>query len=140
MYQNTKGMAETAARAMAEDGVEGIRMHDVSRSHPSYILADAWRSKALLLGSATYNVHLFPPMQNLVSLFGHKKMKDRTVGIVGSCGWSGGAVKELRALAEENRWTVVDPVVETMGAPSGESLAACAELGRNMAAALKTAD
>lgn len=75
MYQNTKTMAEAVARAMAEEGVGDIRLHDVSRSHPSYILADAWTSRALLLGSATYNVHLFPPMQNLVSLFGHKKMR-----------------------------------------------------------------
>jgi flavorubredoxin len=140
MYQNTKTMAEAVARAMAEGGVGEITLHDVSRVHPSYILADAWKSRALLLGSATYNVHLFPPMQNLVNLFSHKKMKDRLVGIFGSCGWSGGAVKELRSVADENRWTVIDPVIETMGAPFDESLAACAELGRNMAAALKTED
>ena len=36
-------MAEAAARSLAREGVEQVRVHDVSRTHPSYLIADAWR-------------------------------------------------------------------------------------------------
>jgi flavorubredoxin len=135
MYQNTKRMAESVAEGCAEAGVWPIALHDVSRTHPSYILADLWRYGALALGSPTYNTELFPAMAHLVRLIRNKRMSNRVLGVFGSCGWSGGAIAELRELGGDPGWRLVEPVVEARGAPGARELEQCRQLGRELAAA-----
>jgi flavorubredoxin len=139
MYANTQKMAEAVARALAEGGIREIRIHNVSRSHLSYMLTDAWRFNGLILGSCTYEAALFPPMKHLVDTLEEKAMaKNRALGLFGSYGWSGGAVKQLREFAQRGNWQVIEPVVEAKGAPSAEALTQCALLGRNMAKELNS--
>ncbi len=89
MYGNTLKMAEAVARGLASEGAKTIRMHDVSRTSPSYIIRDAWQYKGIILGSCTYEMGLFPPMRYLVELLEEKGLKDRKLGIFGSYGWTG---------------------------------------------------
>lgn len=133
MYGNTQIMMESIARSLAEQGVERIRIHNISRSHISFVLTDIWRFKGLVLGSCTYNTKLFPPMEQLISILENDRLKNRIMGIFGSYCWSGGAVKALRDFAERFKNTLVEPVVETKYSPSVEDLEACIELGRNLA-------
>jgi flavorubredoxin len=138
MYANTQRMAETVARAMAETGVQEIRLHHASTSHLSYILADAWRFKGLALGSCTYDNKLFPPLRLLVDFLKDKGVaQNRCLGIFGSYGWSGGAVKEIQDFASQGNWTVVEPVVQVKGAPTQEILEQCFVLGKNLAEMIK---
>ena len=135
MYQNTKRMAESVAEGCADAGVGRISLHDVSRTHPSYILADLWRCGALALGSPTYNTELFPAMAHLVRLVRNKRMGSRVLGVFGSYGWSGGAMAELRVLGGDPGWRLIEPVVEARGAPGEQDLEQCRRLGRELAAA-----
>ena len=135
MYQNTKRMAESVAEGCADAGVWRIALHDVSRTHPSFILADLWRYGALALGSPTYNTELFPAMAHLVRLIRNKRMGNRALGVFGSFGWSGGAMAQLRELGEDPGWRLVEPAVEARGAPSDQDLERCRALGRELAAA-----
>ncbi len=135
MYRNTRKMAEAVARGAAESGLTTVRVHDVSRTHPSYVLRDAWNYRALALGAPTYDTGLFPAMDRLVRLFEEKKIANRQVGIFGTYGWSGGGVKALQAFAEQSQVTLVEPVVEACCAPSDDDLQQCVELGRRLAAA-----
>jgi flavorubredoxin len=139
MYANTQRMAETVARAIAEAGVQEIRLHHASTSHLSYILTDAWRFKGLALGSCTYDNRLFPPLRLLVDFLKDKGVaQNRRLGIFGSYGWSGGAVKEIQDFATQGNWTVVEPTVQVKGAPTQETLEQCYLLGKNLAEAIKS--
>jgi flavorubredoxin len=138
MYGNTQRMAEAIGRALAEAGVETIRVHDVSRVHASYIIRDAWRYSGLLIGAPTYNTGVFPPMDALLRELAILKMSGRHIGVFGSQGWSGGGVKGMQEFAASGGdWNLVEPVVEANGAPNDEDLQRCAELGRNMAEVVK---
>jgi flavorubredoxin len=136
MYQNTKRMAEGVAEGLAAAGVGRIAIHDVSRTHPAVILADLWRYGALALGSPTYNTEAFPAVATLVRLVRNKRMRNRLLGVFGSCGWSGGAVAELRALGDDPGWRLVEPTLEVRGGPTPGDLERCRGLGRALAAAL----
>jgi flavorubredoxin len=136
MYRNTKRMAECVAEGLAESGVTSVALHDVSRSHPSFILADIWRYAAVAVGAPTYNTGVFPAMGHLLSLVRDKGIVGRTLGLFGSFGWSGGGMAALRDFATQTGWPVVEPVVETRGAPGAGALDECRRLGRNLAAAL----
>ena len=136
MYGNTQIMMESIARSLAEQGVDRIRIHNISRSHISYILTDIWRFKGLVLGSCTYNTKLFPPMEQLISILENDRLKNRVMGIFGSYCWSGGAVKTLREFADRFKNTLVEPVIEVKYSPTEKDLEACAEPGKNLAAKL----
>jgi flavorubredoxin len=136
MYGNTQKMAEAVARALAREGVERIRLHNISKSHLSFVLTDVWRFRGLILGSCTYNTRLFPLMEMLVHTLENDNLKNRVLGVFGSYSWSGGAVKELKTFAEKGGSLFLQPVVEIRHSPALEDYEQLRALGRNMAAAL----
>lgn len=133
MYGNTERMMETLAQALNGEGVEDIRIHDVARTHLSYLVRDVWRAQAVVLGTPTYDVGVFPFMNHLIRLLEDKKLSNRILGMFGSYGWSGGGVKGLRRFAEDVGWEVIEPVVEARFSPKGPDLEGCLELARNVA-------
>jgi flavorubredoxin len=137
MYGNTQKMAEQVARAAAEEGIEKIRVHNLSRTHVSYVIADIWRYKALAIGSPTYNTKAFPLMQSLLEHLENKKLKNHVVGIFGTYGWSKGAVARMMQLADSPGWELVEPIIESNCSPDDNEAQDCAELGRNLAAVIK---
>lgn len=137
MYGNTRRMTEVIARSLADEGVEKVRVHDISREHISYVLVDIWRYRGMILGAPTYNTQLFPRMNALVSTLKNKMLKKRYIGIFGNYSWSKGAVKALDEFVEESQLTRVKPVIEAQSSPTENDFDRCVELGKNMAEAIK---
>ena len=133
MYGNTERMAEAVAEGLSEQGCQTVRLHDVSRTHVSYTLRDIWRYQGLILGSPTYDTKVFPLMDSLLKLLETKMVKKRAVGIFGSYGWSGGAVKAMTGFVRNNSLELVEPVVEAQFAADAGEMEQCRQLGRNMA-------
>ena len=133
MYANSRRMMEAVAEGLGQGGEKRILIHDVSRSHPSYMLRDAWRLQAIILGAPAYDTKLYPPMAHLVDYFDRKGLKNRLLGIFGSYGWSGGGVSALKEFSERCKWDLVDPVVEARFSPDMDHLAQCRTLGKNVA-------
>ena len=138
MYGNTKFMTDAIARSISEAGIKDVFVHDVSRDNLSFMVADIWRYKGLVLGSCTYNTELYPPMATLCRSLSNKMMKNRILGICGSYSWSKGALAELQLFAEQGGdWTLIQPSVEVKSCPTEEDLDQCRLLGRNVAEAVK---
>lgn len=133
MYGNTRKMMETISRSLAEEKIEKVRVHDISRTHISYVLVDIWRFGGMILGAPTYNTKLFPLMENLVCMLEEKMLKNRFIGIFGSYTWSKGAVKRLQDFATEGNLALVEPVIEFKCSPTKEDLEKAILLGKNMA-------
>ena len=140
MYGNTQKMADAVARALAEEGIEKLVYHDISRSHASYVVKDIWRMRGLVLASCTYNTTLFPPMAELLNHLRNKMMKGRMIGILGSYSWSKGALQALEEFASSGNWDLIEPMVEVKSSPFDEDISKCMELGRNMAEKMKLCD
>jgi flavorubredoxin len=138
MYGSTEKMMEAVAHSLSSEKAGPVRVHNVSRVHPSYIIADVWRYRALLLGSPTYNTGLFPLMDHVIRLLENKMLKDRIAGVFGSYGWSGGAMAEITDFVKRMKWDLVEPVVEAKCSPSEEDLGNCTLLGRNIAERLRS--
>lgn len=138
MYGNTKLMTDAIARAVAEEGIQNVIVHDASRANLSFIVRDTWRYRGLVLGSCTYNAVLYPPVAALCRTLSNKMMKNRVLGICGSYSWSKGALAELQMFAERNSgWQLVEPSIEVKSSPTAADLELCRELGRNVALAVK---
>lgn len=92
MYGNTEKMADIIARFLAEKGIKKIRIHDASKTHPSYIINDIFRYKGVILGSCAYNGNAFPTMETLLFELEHMGVKNHVVAFFGGKAWAGGAM------------------------------------------------
>jgi flavorubredoxin len=137
MYGSTERMMEAVAAGIRDTGFRNIRVHDLSRSHVSYVIRDAWRYKGLILGTPTYDTGMFPPVNALVHLLQEKKLKNRVVGLFGTYGWSGGGVKGLKVFVEAAKLQLMEPVIESRFSATDDEFDRCRELGRNVVAAVR---
>ena len=137
MYGNTAKMMEAVARGLNSEKLATIRIHNVSGVHLSYLIRDAWKYKAVIFASPTYDTSLFPPMDHFVRMLERKSLKNRIMGIVGTYGWSGGGIKVLEELAEKHNWRLLDPTILAKCSPKEEDLRECFELGRKCVCRMK---
>jgi hypothetical protein len=131
MYGNTKQGLDAVIRGIESVGVP-YRIHRVPNDNVSYILADAYKSCALVLALPTYEYAMFPPMSYVLDIFRRKHLKHKTVLRIGSWGWVGGAKKDYEKAIEGLDWTSLDSV-EWPGQADAPTLAALEQQGRELA-------
>lgn len=101
MYGNTENAINALANKLAQRGVKDMRMYDVSKTHPSYIIADAFKYSHMVAASPTYNLHLYFPMDSLLREMAALGLKNRKVAILGNHSWASAAVKNMKELFEK---------------------------------------
>lgn len=112
-------------------------MHNVSKTNASYILADIFKYKGLIIGSPTYSNQIFPEIESLLSKILIRELKGRYLGLFGSFTWAGAAVKRMAEFAEKSKFEVVGDPVEMKQAMRDITYAQCENLARAMAERLK---
>ncbi|MGM9760557.1 MAG: FprA family A-type flavoprotein [Parabacteroides sp.] len=136
MYGHTEQMAEAIAYSLADQGIRNIVMHNVSKSHSSYILKDVFKYKGIIIGSPTYSNKLFPEVEAILNKIELREVKNRLYGYFGSFSWAGAACKNLAAFGERMKWETVGQPVEQKQGMSATTYAGCLALGEAMAAKL----
>ena len=140
MYGNTEQMAEAIANELSAQGVKNIGMHNVSKSNASYILADIFRYKGLIIGSPTYSNQIYPEIESLLSKILIREIKGRYRGLFGSFTWAGAAVKRMGEFAEKSKFEMVSSPIEMKQSMKDENYQQCYELANAMAKKLKNDD
>ncbi|MDR2414282.1 MAG: FprA family A-type flavoprotein [Odoribacteraceae bacterium] len=133
MYGNTERMADEIARCLVENGIKKIRLHDSSKTHPSYIINDIFRFRGVILGSCAYNANIFPAMETLLHELEQIGVKNHLLGYFGDKSWSGGAINRFDRFAKNIDWEIVHPAHEAWGAPKTGDREACRNIARAMA-------
>lgn len=95
MYGNTANTADTLANKLAQRGVSDIRVYDVSKTHPSYIISDIFKYSHLVAAAPTYNMGLYYPMDNLLHEMAALGVKNRKVALIGNHSWASAALKSM---------------------------------------------
>lgn len=134
MYGNTERMAEVIARAASQAGIKNIVMHNVSKTHHSYIIRDVFRYRGLIVGAPTYNTGLYHEMDVLLSELANRDIKNHYLGWFGSYGWAGKAVAKVKEWNDTQlHFEPVGKPVEMRQALTADVAAQCSELGKAMA-------
>lgn len=136
MYGHTEQMAEQLARQLTAKGVKNVVMHNVSKSHPSYILADIFKYNGLIIGSPTYNTQLYPEVEAILGKILMRDIKGRCLGWFGSFSWAGKAVGLLGEFAEKSHFTLVGEPVEMKQGMLASVEEQCKALAEAMAEAI----
>lgn len=122
MYGNTEKMADYIARLIAEKGEKNIIIHDVSKTHVSYILRDIWKYSSLILGSCAYNAGMHPMMAQLCHELEVAAPKNKRYSLFGSYSWSGGGLKMLESFSSKMSWQLAEKPVEVLGIPDHDKM------------------
>ena len=112
VYGRTENAAEILAARLAEKGVRNIALYDVSATHVSHLVSEAFRCSHLVLACSTYNNGLFPPMESLLLELKTHNLQNRTVALVENGTWAPLSGKLMREFVEsmKNMTLLEDPV------------------------------
>ncbi len=135
MWHSTEAMAEAIVGALIQEGVNAKPMH-LRSCHRSDIITDVLDAGAIIVGSPTLNNGIFPTIADFLTYMKGLKPLNKVAAPFGSYGWSGESVKLITKALEEMKFDVIDPGVRLQYRPDEEGLAACAALGKKIAAAL----
>lgn len=136
MYGNTAEVAEEIGRQLAARGVRNIKIHNASKSSMSDMITDAFRYEGLIVGSATYSMHIFPPVEQFMIAMETREIKNKVLATFGSFTWASAAAKGLNEYAAKINIEVVD-TLEMKHAANAETHAAICRLADNVVASLK---
>ena len=98
MYGNTESAAQVLAAKLVDKGVKNVVVHDVSNTHVSYLISDAFKYSHIVLASVTYNLGIYPVMHDFLMHMKALNMQKRTVGIIENGSWapkSGSLMKDF---------------------------------------------
>lgn len=101
MYGNTEAAAENLATRLVEKGMTNVVMYDASKTHVSYLIADAFRFSHLVLASATYNLNIYTPMRDFILDMKDLNLQKRKVTIIENGTWAPRAGKLMKELISE---------------------------------------
>jgi len=138
MYRNTEHALSAALEGIASEGVP-VRVHDVRKTHVSYILPDLWTRRGVLVAAPTYEGGIFPTMMDVLMMADRKRVAHKTAAYLGSYAWGGGAQDDFTHIAEKMDWDVVNSF-GFLGGAKAVDLDRARELGRQLAQAVKQED
>ena len=119
MYGNTENAAHILATKLHEKGVHKVHMYDVSKTHVSYLIGEAFKYSHLALLSATYNLNIFPAMDNFVQDMKRLNLQKRVVAVVENGSWAPQAsVLINETLDEMKQMTVLNEEVSVLSSVS----------------------
>ncbi len=115
MYGNTMSAAYILAGKLHEKGFHNVKMYDVSETHVSYLISEAFKYSHLALLSVTYNLNVFPAMQNFLDDMKRLNLQKRVVGLVDDGSWAPQAVDVIsKAFDDMKQMTILNEQVSVL--------------------------
>ncbi|WP_353097616.1 FprA family A-type flavoprotein [Tissierella praeacuta] len=107
MYGNTEVAANYLATKLVEKGIKNVVMHDVSKTHVSYLISDTFKYSHIVLASVTYNLKIYPPMLNYIMDMKALNLQKRTFAIIENGSWSPQSGRLMRELLDEMKDMII---------------------------------
>lgn len=98
VYGGTENTINILAGMLADNGVKGIKVYDVSHMHHSYVLSDAFKYSHIVFATTTYNNGIFESMENLLHNIAAHNLQNRKIVLIQNGSWApacGGQMKDI---------------------------------------------
>jgi len=131
VYGGTESAANALAAQISQKGIADVAVYDVSKTHVSELIGEAFRCSHIVLASITYNMGIFTPMKNfLLDLEAHN-LQNRTFALVENGSWSPASGKLMQEIIERlPGCAIVGETVTILSSPDAgdaDTLSALAE-------------
>lgn len=132
MYGNTEAAAQALASRLCDKGMTNVAVYDVSNTHVSYLVAEAFKYSHIVLASCTYNLQIYPVMYDFLHHLKILNFQKRTFGIIENGTWAIKAGDLMRSFIDQElkECLVLDSQVSvnsSMNEASGPELDALAD-------------
>ena len=137
IYGNTENAVNILAAELSARGVRNIRIFDVSKTHSSEILAEAFRCSHLVFAASTYNAGIFFNMEALLLALKEHNLQKRTVALIENGSWapeSGRLMREL--IGSMKNMTIMENTVTLKSSVKESNRQALSQLAASLAAEL----
>lgn len=97
VYGGTQNAAEVLSYKLSDLGVKNMKIYDVSKTHRSFILSDAFKYSHIVIASTTYNNSIFVNMEHFISDIIKHNLQHRTYAIIENGSWAcncGASIKD----------------------------------------------
>ena len=120
IYGNTKEAAEEMVSILKEKGVEKIAITDLARDDMAEAIEDAFRYDKMILAASSYNMGVFPFMEQFLHHLQGKHFQNRKVGIIENGTWAPSAGKCMKEILEKMKNIEICPTVVTIRSKMNE--------------------
>ncbi|MCF0246765.1 MAG: anaerobic nitric oxide reductase flavorubredoxin [Ileibacterium sp.] len=134
MWNSTRAMAEAIADGIRQESPETtVKLFNSSKEDKNDIMTEIFKSKAVLLGSPTINYGFLFSLGGILEMAKGLRFKKKKAAAFGSCGWSGGSVKQLTEKLKECGFEIISDGLEMKWVPDQKALDEAREFGRAFA-------
>lgn len=131
IYGNTYEAVSILATQLAEKGIKNIRMYDVSKTHPSYIIGEMFKFSTLIFAAPTYNGGIFVNMETLIHDLTAHNLQNRHIAIIDNGTWASVAGKQMKdELGKLKNCTFLEPSISLKSRLTKEQLPSIVELAK----------
>ena len=98
VYGGTESAVNLLASKLADKGIKNIKMFDVSMTHPSFVLSEAFKYSHIVIATTTYNAGIFESMETFLHVLSSHNLQNRKYVIIQNGTWApacGGQIKEI---------------------------------------------
>ncbi len=132
MWNGTRTMAEDIAKGIASaDRPVIIKLFNVGQSDKNDAITEIFKSKALLVGSPTFNRGILTAIAGVLEEIHGLGFKGKKAAAFGCYGWSGESVPLLNGILKNSGFDVVDDGLKLLWNPDDAGKNACYEFGKN---------
>lgn len=138
MWNATRRIAESIADGITdEDHQVRVRLYNAAKADKTGILAEVFKSKAILMGSSTINRGILSALGGLLEQMRGLAFKGKSAAAFGSYGWSGEAIPIIENLLHTAGFNALQSGPKILWYPGEEDLSKCNEYGRMIANQVK---
>ena len=138
MYGNTANAAKALAGCLADRGVQGIAVRDLSVTDVSEAVAECFRASTIVLAAPTYNGGIYLPMAHLLEDLKALSLQNRTFALIENGSWAPMSAKLMaERVGELKNCTLLDAKLTLRGTLAPAQYADLTALADALAAAVK---
>lgn len=138
MWNSTRKMAESIAQGVKESAGEvNIKLFNSARSDNTEIIAEVFKSKAILVGAPTINKGILSSTAAILEQIKGLGFKKKKAIAFGSYGWSGESVNVIQGELIKAGFEIVNDGIKEAWVPDEEGIKRCVEFGRSIGEKIK---
>ena len=101
VYGGTESVVNLVAAKLADNGVKNIKMFDVSMTHSSFVLAEAFKCSHIVLATTTYNAGIFESMEAFLHVLSAHNLQNRKYVLIQNGSWAPTCGNQMREILEK---------------------------------------
>lgn len=122
VYGHTKLAAEHLADLLKQKGCPKVAITDLAREDMAEAVEDAFRYPKLVFATTTYNMQIFPFMNEFINHLLERNFQNKTIGLIENGTWAPAAARIMKEkLASSKNVNYIEPAVRLVSAMSEEN-------------------